>query len=119
MGMEPMNRDRRPRARRARVVGAVAAGVLLLSGAAGCAGDDSAEEAVVAGDSDTAMVALCDEMVSTSMSPDEATALAEAEGYTARVGSIDGQLQPTTRDFRPDRFTFEVVDGAVVSCQYG
>jgi hypothetical protein len=72
----------------------------------------------VAGSED-AMVALCSEMVESGMSPDEATALAESNGYSARIGSIDGQLQATTRDYRPDRFTFEVVDGAVVSCQYG
>lgn len=91
---------------------------VTLAGCSG-AGEDDAMEASEGAAGDSAMVALCDEMVAAGMSPEEATALAESEGFSARIGSIDGQLQPTTRDYRPDRFTFEVVDGAVVSCQYG
>ena len=65
------------------------------------------------------MSALCDEMVAAGMTPDEATALAEGRGYSARVGIIDGEPQALTMDFRVDRFTFDVESGAVTGCTYG
>lgn len=77
------------------------------------------EAAVVDPGTDPAMVALCDQMVADAMTVDDATALAEANGYTARVGSIDGEPQAVTMDYRLDRFTFDVVDGVVTACQYG
>jgi hypothetical protein len=65
------------------------------------------------------MKALCDDMVADGLSVDDATALAEDNGYVARVGSIDGEGQALTMDLREDRFTFEVEGGAVVGCTYG
>ncbi len=35
------------------------------------------------------------------------------------VGSIDGEPQAVTMDFREDRFTFDVVSGKVTGCSYG
>ncbi len=107
----------------------VAAG-LASAGLRGCLGSsgDSGEgtptpaasdlPAVEAG-SDPAMIALCDQMVAEGLSPEDATALAEQNGYVARVGMIDGEPQAVTMDYRLDRFTFEVADGVVVDCQYG
>jgi membrane-bound lytic murein transglycosylase B len=65
------------------------------------------------------MVTLCEQMVADGLSPEEATALAESKGFVARVGTIDGQPQAVTMDFREDRFTFEVTGGVVVACTYG
>ncbi len=65
------------------------------------------------------MMALCDQMVADGLSTDDATALAESNGYVARVGTIDGQPQALTMDFREDRFTFEVEGDVVVACTYG
>ena len=65
------------------------------------------------------MVALCDQMVADGLSPEDATALAEDNGYVARVGTIDGTPQAVTMDFREDRFTFEVTNGVVTACTYG
>jgi hypothetical protein len=65
------------------------------------------------------MRALCDQMVADGMTPEDATALAESNGFTARVGTIDGQPQAVTMDYREDRFTFDVESGAVVACTYG
>lgn len=65
------------------------------------------------------MAALCDEMDAQGFSPEDATALAEKRGYVARVGSIDGEGQPLTKDFRPDRFTFAVSGGIVTACTFG
>jgi len=65
------------------------------------------------------MVALCTQMVDGKLSPEDATALAEENGYVARVGTIDGSPQVLTMDLREDRFTFDVQAGAVVGCTYG
>lgn len=76
---------------------------------------EAASEAAVNAD----MVTLCEQMVADGLSPEDATALAESNGFVARVGTIDGEPQAVTMDFREDRFTFEVADGVVVGCTYG
>lgn len=65
------------------------------------------------------MVGMCRQMVEQRMTFEQASAFAESNGYTARVGSIDGQPQAVTADYRPDRFTVATVSGAVTSCTYG
>jgi hypothetical protein len=106
------------------------AGAVLAIGALGaCSSSDDAASApasaidaassAAAAAGDAAMESLCAEMVSAGLTPEEATALAEENGYVARVGTIDGEPQALTMDFREDRFTFEVTDGAVVACTYG
>ena len=88
---------------------APASAIAAASSAAAAAGDGSSPE----------MVALCDQMVAEGLSPEAATALAEENGYVARVGTIDGEAQALTMDFREDRFTFEVTGGVVTACTYG
>lgn len=65
------------------------------------------------------MIAMCRQMVDGAMTPEQATAFATSSGYSARVGSIDGQPLAVTADFRPDRFTLVVNGGTVSSCTYG
>lgn len=65
------------------------------------------------------MVGMCRQMTSAPMTAEQATAFAASNGYSARVGSIDGQPQAVTMDYRPDRFTLALVNGVVVSCTYG
>lgn len=101
--------------------------VALVGGMAltGCSSDSASESApseeasMIEAGSDPAMLALCEQMIADAMSVDDATALAEENGYIARVGTIDGEPQAVTMDYRIDRFTFEVADGVVVACQYG
>jgi hypothetical protein len=50
---------------------------------------------------------------------DAAVALAEASGYTTRIGKLDGVDQAVTMDLREDRFTFEVEADTVVGCTIG
>lgn len=88
---------------------APASAIAAASSAAAAAGE--------AGNAD--MEALCAQMVADGLSPEEATALAESNGYVARVGTIDGEPQAVTMDLREDRFTFEVQGGAVIACTYG
>ncbi len=65
------------------------------------------------------MRALCDQMVADAMTTEDATALAESNGFVARVGTIDGEPQAVTMDYREDRFTFDVESDVVVGCTYG
>lgn len=65
------------------------------------------------------MVAMCRQMSTGRMSVDQASSFAQANGYTVRVGSIDGQPLPVTADYRPDRFTLEIVSGVVTGCTFG
>ena len=68
------------------------------------------------------MVGMCRQMVTGPMTVAQADAFARSNGYTARVGSVDGQSLPVTADFRPDRFTLAVVggdQGTVTGCTYG
>ena len=65
------------------------------------------------------MRALCQQMVDGNMTPAQADALAKANGYSTRVGTVDGVPQAVTMDFRTDRFTLSVTKNAVVSCTYG
>ena len=46
-------------------------------------------------------------------------ALAEKRGLRQRVVSVDGQLRPTTRDYRKDRVNFELEDGKIVKVSRG
>jgi hypothetical protein len=46
-------------------------------------------------------------------------ALAEKRTLGFRVVSVDGQLQPTTRDFRPDRINAELEMGIIVKVTRG
>ncbi len=119
----------KPAARR--VAASLASLALTVGLLAACSSDDTASEATDAvapassaaagaGEAGTPeMQALCDEMVAGALSPEDATALAEQNGYVARVGSIDGEGQAVTMDYREDRFTFEVEGGAVIGCTYG
>lgn len=65
------------------------------------------------------MRGMCAQMVDGRMSEDQARGFAEANGFVLRVGSIDGEPQILTKDFRPDRFTVDLVSGTVTGCSYG
>lgn len=128
----PTNSSRVP-ARVVMTAVAVCGAVLLLAACSGSGADSSetpASDSPASGSpatdspameagNDPAMLALCEQMVADAMTPEDATALAEQNGYVARVGSVDGEPRAVTMDYRLDRFTFDVVDGVVVACQYG
>ena len=65
------------------------------------------------------MLGMCDQMVTGRVTFDRARAFAETNGYSARVGSIDGVEQALTADYRPDRFTLAIASNVVTSCTYG
>ena len=65
------------------------------------------------------MVGMCRQMVTGAMTPAQASAFAQSNGYITRVGTIDGQPQAVTADYRPDRFSLELTGGVVTGCTYG
>ncbi len=105
----------RARLHRSTIALALAAGSVAVLAA--CSSGE--EEAAVPDGADPAMVELCDQMVADGLSPEDADALAVENGYVTRVGTVDGVPNAVTSDYRMDRFTFEVENGAVVACQYG
>ena len=96
----------------------------VLGGTAACSstsdGDPAASSASATPTSQAdAMTAMCEQMIADAMTVEDAQALAESSGYVTRVGTLDGQPQAVTTDFREDRFTFDVTDGVVVGCTLG
>lgn len=50
---------------------------------------------------------------------DDAKQAVDAAGYTWRIGTVDGQPQPVTMDYREDRLTFTVDGGVVTDAVWG
>ena len=80
-------------------------------------GQVDVEGSAGAGAGSAQMVGMCRQMVDGRMTFEQASAFAESNGYSARIGSIDGESLPVTADYRPDRFTLALVNGLVVSCK--
>lgn len=53
------------------------------------------------------------------LSLEEAAALAESASIPHRIVEVDGQVQPTTMDFRPERLNFTVEKGRIVKVTKG
>lgn len=105
------------------------AGMLSLSVLAGCSGtDDTAPmsdstseqtEQEVNPDITPQQTAFVDELLATPLPQDEATARIEEAGYTWRLGTIDGEPQAVTMDYRIDRLTLTTQDGLVIDATWG
>lgn len=100
------------------------AAVTMLTGCSATSSSDStaASEADLSGTPVSVqddLTALCTQIVEQALPLDAAVALAEASGYTTRIGRLDGEDQAVTMDMREDRFTFEVEADIVVGCTIG
>jgi hypothetical protein len=99
----------------------VLAGLTGCSSAASSAGV-TASEVDLSGTPVTAkddMTALCEQIIAQALPLEAGVALAEASGYTTRVGKVDGVDQALTADLREDRFTFEVKADVISGCTIG
>ncbi|MSO27625.1 MAG: hypothetical protein EXQ60_06135 [Candidatus Nanopelagicales bacterium] len=65
------------------------------------------------------MRAVCKQIVTDKSTFSAADKLAQANGYTARLASVNGQPQALTMDFRFDRMNLSTVNNAVTECTYG
>ena len=69
---------------------------------------------------DSAMTtAICSQMIDGKMTQAQANTLATGNGYTTRVGEVDGVPNAVTADYRPDRYTLTITGGIVTACPAG
>jgi hypothetical protein len=64
------------------------------------------------------MLSICEQAIAASTF-EVARQVADTNGFTLRVSSIDGSSQYGTADWRMDRINVALVGGRVVSCTYG
>lgn len=62
---------------------------------------------------------MCKEITGMAMTQAAAEAYAQQNGYTTRIGTVDGVPQAVTMDYRPDRLTLSTQGGVVVGCLGG
>jgi len=60
-----------------------------------------------------------DDLLTEPLPQDEATQRIEEAGYVWRLGTIDGEPQAVTMDYRLDRLTLTVDDGLVTDATWG
>jgi len=114
------------------VLAAIGLGALVLAGCSSETGDSTStdpstpsQETSQAPEEETDMnitpeqVAFLDELIAEPMPQDEATAMIEQADYVWRLGTIDGQPQAVTMDYRNDRLTLTVQDGLVTDGMWG
>lgn len=59
------------------------------------------------------------DLIAVPLPQDEATAMIESAGYVWRLGTIDGEPQAVTMDYRTDRLTLTVDEGLVTDASWG
>ena len=64
-------------------------------------------------------VAFVEELLAEPLPQDEATTRIEEAGYVWRLGTIDGEPQAVTMDYRIDRLTLTVDGGLVTDATWG
>jgi hypothetical protein len=105
------------------------AGVFSISVLTGCSDTNDAEpmsdstseqtEEVVNPDITPEQTAFVNELLATPLPQDEATTRIEEAGYIWRLGTIDGEPQAVTMDYRIDRLTLTTQDGLVIDATWG
>ena len=99
-------------------IGATLAGVAL----AACSSSEPAETAPtsdVITEVSPEQETFRTDLIASALPQDEATALIEQIGYTWRLGTIDGEPQAVTMDYRLDRLTLTVDQGIVTDAVWG
>ena len=110
-----------------RTAGVVVAGVIAAATIAACGGTNDATptneptgvEQPVNPDITPEQSAFVADLLATPLPQDEATQRIEEAGYTWRLGTIDGEPQAVTMDYRIDRLTLTTQDGLVIDATWG
>lgn len=109
----------------------VAAAALTLSTAlalSGCGSDEAVTEptdttteteSTVDPDITAEQLTFVEELLAEPLPQDEATTRIEEAGYVWRLGTIDGEPQAVTMDYRIDRLTLTTQDGLVTDATWG
>lgn len=113
-------------------VAAGALAVVAVLGISACASDEvseptatpsqtaePSEEPAVNPDITAEQNAFVDELLAEPLPQDEATTRIEEAGYSWRLGTIDGEPQAMTMDYRIDRLTLTTQDGLVIDATWG
>ena len=110
-----------------RTGGVFVSGVIAMSIFAGCSGtDDTTQTSEPTGveqpvnpDITPEQNAFLADLLATPLPQDDATQRIEEAGYTWRLGTIDGEPQAVTMDYRIDRLTLTTQDGLVIDATWG
>lgn len=100
---------------------AVIAALLMTALGACSAGDETGPGTggAVTSEVTTEQETFRTDLVSAALPQDEAIVLIEQNGYTWRLGTIDGEPQAVTMDYRLDRLTLTVDGGIVTDAVWG
>jgi hypothetical protein len=63
--------------------------------------------------------AFSQDLINAGLTTEEAGVLIEENGYTWRLGTIDGEPQAVTMDYRTDRLTLTTQDNIVIDATWG
>lgn len=109
-----------------RVIPVALAAAMLVAGIglAACGSDaDNTPEAdvveTVPSDITPEQMAFGQDLVTAGLTTEEAGALIEENGYVWRLGTIDGEPQAVTMDYRTDRLTLTTQDNIVIDATWG
>ena len=109
-----------------RLAAAALVAAAAIGGVSACSDNEAApapetseSEEAVNPDITAEQQAFVDDLLATPLPQDEATALIEEAGYSWRLGTIDGEPQAVTMDYRIDRLTLTVDDGLVTDATWG
>jgi len=80
---------------------------------------DETTEETMDPDITSEQLAFVDSLLAEPLPQDEATQQIEEAGYVWRLGTIDGEPQAVTMDYRLDRLTLTVDDGIVTDATWG
>ncbi len=116
----------------ATVLAAIVLGAAALAGCSSGTDDSSAanvptpsKESSQSAEEETDMnitpeqVTFLEELIAEPTPQDEATTAIEEAGYVWRLGTIDGEPQAVTMDYRTDRLTLTVDNGLVTDGSWG
>jgi hypothetical protein len=103
----------------------VLAGAFLVTGCTSASDADGGMTTPTESESEVIMdvtdeqVAFVEDLLATPLPQEEATARIEEAGYVWRLGTIDGEPQAVTMDYRTDRLTLTTQDGLVIDATWG
>ena len=119
--------------RRHAIATLLAGSLISFATLTGCSGTEEAQSPDAPASSPTAMEteqqmnpditaeqsAFLADLLATPLPQDDATARIEEAGYSWRLGTIDGEPQAVTMDYRLDRLTLTTQDGLVIDATWG
>lgn len=104
-------------------IGAILVGGLLMTGCSSSTDATNDDTSSIENGADMDISAeqqdFLADLLAEPLPQDEATSMIEEAGYVWRLGTIDGEPQAVTMDYRIDRLTLTVDDGLVTDATWG